>query len=193
MRAAGPRMRALRAIFPSAQAFAGLRTDRLAGGLISLLADSARDVNYSRFRGIIMIIYTTPSSRRHRWIGSGNAILGASYLRYTRSCTRRPKSRIFNGAWRSAGKRANKFAVSLSSVKMYFRFLSISRIPPVCVFVSNAKRIFIVTLDGIESLADRSVFFYSSRNRRWHVDFPSRNLHVALSPAGTHAVLNYVA
>lgn len=29
---------------------------------------------------------------------------------------------------------ANKFAVSLSSVKMYLRFLSISRIPPACVF-----------------------------------------------------------
>jgi len=58
------------------------------------------------------------------------ATTGASYLRDTRRCTRRPKSRIFNGAWREASAGANKFAVSLSSVKMYLRFLSISRIPP---------------------------------------------------------------
>lgn len=34
---------------------------------------------------------------------------------------------------------ANKFAVSLSSVKMYLRFLSISRIPPACLFRIERK------------------------------------------------------
>lgn len=82
-----------------------------------------------------------------------------SYLRYTRSCTRWPKSRIFNGVWRSTGKRTNKFVVSLSSVKMFFRFLSISRIPSAHFRIKRKTNFHCHARRDRMARADRDTFF----------------------------------
>jgi len=110
---------------------------------ISKLSFTRLHASLRRDRSCSLIYHSLLFLRRKR------ATTGASYLGDTRRCTRRPNSRIFNGAWREASAGANKFAVSLSSVKMYLRFLSISRIPPGTFSYKTAKRTFIVMLGGM--------------------------------------------
>lgn len=88
-----------------------------------------------------------------------STLFGVSYLEDTRRCTRRPESRIFNGAWKKRRQAQINSRWVYRLWKCTFDSSQFHESLRLAFFVSNAKRIFIVTLGGIEWLADRDTYF----------------------------------